>query len=357
VGGGTRADRRKRAAIGLIGAGALLGGGAAVLLAPADAASTATWDRLAGCESGGDWASNTGNGYYGGLQFSAGTWRAFGGRKYAKRADLATRPQQIEIAERVLAEQGWHAWPACSRKLHLSAADALGTPDVLLPTPTPTPTTPSPTPAGPAPTWPPQVTPTPSTRPTAPGAPPPGRTAPASPTAPAAQPTATPAGPSPAPSRSAAAPPAPPAAAAPSTPASAAPSTAPSTAPAARPGSPAATTAPADATPAASRSPGVGPASPTPAAGQSTVVLNPHGHVPAPRPAPAAAKPTSKAKPASRAKAKHASKKRVHVVRRGETLSGIAEQHHTTWQQLYRDNRAAIGPDPDHVKSGTRLRY
>src|SRR5882724_6628508 len=141
-------------AVGLLGVGALLGGGALVL-APADAATTATWDRLARCESGGDWASNTGNGYYGGLQFGRGTWRAFGGQQYAKRADLATRAQQIEIAERVLAEQGWHAWPACSRRLNLTPADALGTPDVLLPTPSPIPTpptTPTPVPVPPRPT-------------------------------------------------------------------------------------------------------------------------------------------------------------------------------------------------------------
>ncbi|MGQ0467327.1 MAG: transglycosylase family protein [Sporichthyaceae bacterium] len=121
------------------------------VVADADAASTETWERLAHCESSGRWDVNTGNGYYGGLQFSPGTWKAFGGRKYAKRADLATKPQQIEIAEKVLKVQGWRAWPACSRKLGLTPEDALGTPDVLLPTAPPVPT-PKPT-RMPKPTW------------------------------------------------------------------------------------------------------------------------------------------------------------------------------------------------------------
>ncbi|HLL08480.1 MAG TPA: transglycosylase family protein [Nocardioidaceae bacterium] len=90
----------------------------------ADAATSHTWNRLAECESGGNWHINTGNGYYGGLQFSATTWRSFGGGKYADRADLATRLEQIDIAENVLRVQGWGAWPACSQKLGLTAADA-----------------------------------------------------------------------------------------------------------------------------------------------------------------------------------------------------------------------------------------
>ena len=79
------------------------------------------WDRLAECESSGNWSINTGNGYYGGLQFSPTTWTSFGGGKYAPRADLATREQQIEIAEKVREGQGMrNAWPACSAKLGLS---------------------------------------------------------------------------------------------------------------------------------------------------------------------------------------------------------------------------------------------
>ena len=90
----------------------------------ANAATGRTWDRLAQCESGGNWHINTGNGYYGGLQFSAGTWSAQGGGRYASRADLATREEQIIVAERVLRSQGWGAWPACSSALGLSSSDA-----------------------------------------------------------------------------------------------------------------------------------------------------------------------------------------------------------------------------------------
>ena len=78
-----------------------------------------TWDRLAQCESGGNWHINTGNGYYGGLQFLNSTWRAYGGGQYASRADLASREAQIAVAERVRADVGWGAWPACSRRLGL----------------------------------------------------------------------------------------------------------------------------------------------------------------------------------------------------------------------------------------------
>ena len=75
------------------------------------------WDEVAQCESGGNWSINTGNGYYGGIQFNSRTWKAYGGDKYAPRADLATREQQIDIAKKVQANQGWGDWPACTSKL------------------------------------------------------------------------------------------------------------------------------------------------------------------------------------------------------------------------------------------------
>ncbi|MGW5352314.1 LysM peptidoglycan-binding domain-containing protein [Streptomyces sp. NPDC004031] len=78
------------------------------------------WDDLALCESSGDWHINSGNGFYGGLQFWQPTWEAFGGLAYARRADLATPAQQIAIAEAVLRVQGWGAWPVCSKRLGLS---------------------------------------------------------------------------------------------------------------------------------------------------------------------------------------------------------------------------------------------
>ncbi|SEO59450.1 transglycosylase family protein [Actinacidiphila rubida] len=78
------------------------------------AASVATWDAVAQCESGGNWSINTGNGYYGGLQFSQSSWAAAGGLQYAQRADLATKDQQIAVAEKLLALQGPSAWSCAS---------------------------------------------------------------------------------------------------------------------------------------------------------------------------------------------------------------------------------------------------
>jgi hypothetical protein len=77
------------------------------------------WDRLAQCESGGNWSINTGNGYYGGLQFSQSTWEGVGGLQYAQRADLASRTQQIAAAEVLLKSSGWGAWPSCASSLGL----------------------------------------------------------------------------------------------------------------------------------------------------------------------------------------------------------------------------------------------
>lgn len=99
-----------------------LGAATAALAPHAAAAPDSDWDRLAQCESGGNWAINTGNGYYGGLQFSASTWNAYGGQEFAPTADKASREQQIVVAERVLASQGWGAWPACSAQLGLNSA-------------------------------------------------------------------------------------------------------------------------------------------------------------------------------------------------------------------------------------------
>ena len=72
------------------------------------------WDAIAGCEAGGNWAINTGNGYYGGVQFDQGTWERNGGLRFAPRADLATREEQITVAEVTRERQGWGAWPVCS---------------------------------------------------------------------------------------------------------------------------------------------------------------------------------------------------------------------------------------------------
>ena len=77
------------------------------------------WDKVAQCESGQNWSINTGNGYFGGLQFARQSWKAYGGTEYAELASEATREQQIVIAKKILDDVGWKAWPACSRKLGL----------------------------------------------------------------------------------------------------------------------------------------------------------------------------------------------------------------------------------------------
>ncbi|MCN9241168.1 transglycosylase family protein [Streptomyces sp. RY43-2] len=86
----------------------------------AHAADADTWNKVAACESSHNWNTNTGNGYYGGLQFTQSTWEAYGGTAYAHRADLATRDQQIAVAEKVLKGQGPRAWPVCSTRAGLS---------------------------------------------------------------------------------------------------------------------------------------------------------------------------------------------------------------------------------------------
>lgn len=106
--------RRGAAAVAAL---AVAGGAMVMSVAPANAASTGTWDALAKCESGGNWSINTGNGYKGGLQFSSSTWKAYGGKGSANNA---SKSEQIRVAEKVKAGQGWGAWPACSAKLGLS---------------------------------------------------------------------------------------------------------------------------------------------------------------------------------------------------------------------------------------------
>jgi len=92
--------------------------GLALSATAANAATpTSTWDSLAQCESGGNWSTNTGNGFSGGLQFTSSTWAAYGGTGSPANA---SREQQIAVAERVQASQGWGAWPSCASQLGLS---------------------------------------------------------------------------------------------------------------------------------------------------------------------------------------------------------------------------------------------
>ncbi|MFE9692073.1 transglycosylase family protein [Micromonospora sp. NPDC005806] len=125
-----RRTTQRRIAVGALVVGAATG--AAAILGPAApaSASSVNWDAIAQCESGGNWHINTGNGYYGGLQFSRSTWNGHGGQKYAGRADLASRSEQIAIAEKVLDGQGIGAWPVCGKKAgstkHYSAKPGSG---------------------------------------------------------------------------------------------------------------------------------------------------------------------------------------------------------------------------------------
>lgn len=109
--------RRPRQAPAIVVAAGVTGSAIAIPLLGASGATAAeatTWDRVAECESGGMWSADLGNGYYGGLQLSQETWSAYGGTDFAPRADLASRSQQISVAEKVLDDQGPKAWPSCA---------------------------------------------------------------------------------------------------------------------------------------------------------------------------------------------------------------------------------------------------
>ena len=115
-----RSIKTRLAGVGIVGAATVVGG-----VATAGSAHAATnWDAIASCESGGNWAINTGNGFYGGLQFTRSTWTGYGGGAYAPTANLATREQQIAIAENVLVGQGIGAWPVCGAKAGSTSAPA-----------------------------------------------------------------------------------------------------------------------------------------------------------------------------------------------------------------------------------------
>ena len=125
---GGRKKSRLRAAVlaGVVVAAPVAG---LVTATSASAADTSTWEAVAQCESTGNWSINTGNGYYGGLQFSASTWAAYGGTAYASSADQATEGQQIAVAEKVLASQGPGAWPVCGPQAGLTQGGAAASVD------------------------------------------------------------------------------------------------------------------------------------------------------------------------------------------------------------------------------------
>jgi resuscitation-promoting factor RpfA len=110
--------RKATAVVATVGAAAVA---TTAMATPADAVgSLAVWNRVANCESSGRWHINSGNGFYGGLQFTARTWAAFGGHRYARQANRASRLEQIRVARRVLAAQGPRAWPVCGPRAHLT---------------------------------------------------------------------------------------------------------------------------------------------------------------------------------------------------------------------------------------------
>jgi hypothetical protein len=112
----TRAPRARMLLRVAVATAVALGAPVALAGTAEAAAGGSHWDRIAQCESGGNWAVDSRNGYYGGLQFNPSTWRAHGG---AGLPHQASKSEQIAVAERVLATQGWKAWPACSKKLGL----------------------------------------------------------------------------------------------------------------------------------------------------------------------------------------------------------------------------------------------
>lgn len=118
-----------------------IGGAAAASLAATPAANAApleAWEALAQCESGGNWSINTGNGYYGGLQFSLSSWAAAGG---TGNPAAASKAEQIRVAENLLQMQGWGAWPSCSARLNLYAYGTSSAPAAVAETPAATTTT------------------------------------------------------------------------------------------------------------------------------------------------------------------------------------------------------------------------
>ncbi|TXS55514.1 transglycosylase family protein [Streptomyces sp. t39] len=138
---GNGRHRRPRQAPAIVVAAGVTGSAIAIPLlgaGSASAADAATWDRVAECESGGNWSIDTDNGYYGGLQLSQEAWESFGGTAYAPSADLASRSQQIAVAEKVLDARGPEAWQACSIVAGLvddgsdSGVDPGGLPEDLL---------------------------------------------------------------------------------------------------------------------------------------------------------------------------------------------------------------------------------
>jgi hypothetical protein len=280
-------------------AGAVVGA-PLVTAGTAQAAPDSIWDRVAECESGGNWAIDTGNGFQGGLQFTASTWRSFGGTKFAPSAHKASREEQIAVAEKVLAGQGWGAWPVCSKKAGARGISAT-----------------------------PRVVPVkaPATKPAKPEAPRPASVRPK-----VEQPKVE-------------------AVSAPQAVAPAAPAPA---LPASVPAAPTPIVAPAPA-------PGAAPAPLAAPAPQPAFTMLPGQPIPAliptsALPAPASPTPASAPQPATNPPAPGQTTPRVYQVRAGDTLTSIAAAQGVTggWRAVYDANRNTLG-DANRIRPGQQL--
>ncbi|MEU8889495.1 transglycosylase family protein [Streptomyces sp. NPDC048442] len=331
----------------------------------ASAAESNTWDRVAECESGGMWSADLGNGYYGGLQFSQEKWDQYGGGAYAQRPDLASRAQQIKVAEKVFTAEGPQGWPSCAGVSGLApgggsdSGSASGGVDAADPG-TDTSAPPKP-PAGSAKPDTPGTdahrdTPEAGTgthagaetgKPTTPGAP----TTPATPATPASPGSELPVEPAPG--------------------SSIEPSTGPTTPGAELPSRGAIT--PGAQTPGTPESPdaSAGPTTPVTPATPATPA-NPGKHRGEPAPENSLPVPDNSATPDEtdgRDAGRHASRggdkgadgsapeRGNYTVRPGDNLWHIADEAHVPggWPALYEANRNAVGDDPDLIKPGQSL--
>ncbi|MEU3451635.1 transglycosylase family protein [Streptomyces thermolilacinus] len=328
---GNGRHRRPRQAPALVVAAGVTGSAIALPLlgaGTASAADAATWDRVAECETGGMWSADLGNGYYGGLQLSQETWQAYGGTAYAPRADLASRSEQIAVAEKVYAAQGSAAWETCAPIANLGGAGDDSAPAGTAPDATPVPTADTGTGAD---------EPATGERPTAPGETPAGTESPtgSGTTEPPGEPTA---------------PAAPDATASPAAP------TAPSSDPAAPGGTPAAedgTGAPASGTGKHRGEPAKEEAGTVPSLPGGTDETTGTG-------SPAEGRETGRHASRGDGTARTAdglAPDGTYTVRPGDNLWTIADSHELPggWTALYEANRETVGTDPDLILPGQSL--
>lgn len=306
----------------------------------ASAADAATWDKVAECESGGSWSANFGSGQYGGLQFTQEEWKNSGGLDFAERADLASRSQQIAVAERVLASQGPQAWPLCAASAGLDGQSLAAEVDPGLPGGSGTAT---------APSRPDDKVPTtgrgkPSTdfgAPTDPAPSPSGSPAFELPDSPLAPSLGLPVMPSPDDPTTAPAPVDPTAPTVPADPGAPTTPTTPPTTPGQPPVTPGAPVTPAD--PTAPATPGAPDASADPTAPPATAPEGGGKH----RGAPALEAPAGS----------DAASAPVYTVKAGDSLTGIADAKGLKggWNALYEANEQVIGGDANLIKPGQNL--